>query len=1441
MTLRLKHSTLFLLVNLLSFCSCSFVFSQNTATASATKQGWTHKPFERKAFIENKDQLVTELLSDKKAFSYMIDNGTKILFYNNEVLFYFKKSKLSKEEMVEEGGDSAEEREREMKMQKSEKQFVSMKWLNANPAASIEVSGEQTVDYAYVISKPGLKNYTAHCKGYDKLKIKNMYPGIDVEYFFNEKEGFKYNVYISAGADVSQIKQEYTGAKNIKLINGDIVIKTIKGNIVDHAPITFADGNPNQRVVSSFVLQKNVVSFQVINTGKSLLTIDPWVTPPTMTNAPVDNGVDQYGNSYVTSPQYILEKYSPTGVLISSTDVMNGGASIFGDMLTDSHGSCFFNTVIGSQPRGDASAVDSAGNFLWDSFGINECWRFVLNECTSQVLSLTGYRHSSTGFVRINTETGALNGYTQSGNCCQDPHCGVIDYNGDVYCVVSENGAGTKIYKWTPSNTIATTYPAVGSWGYGTGYVGDGGFAQGYNGMSILGNNLYIYDGATLFKVNKATGAAISQVTVPGGVNKHNGGIYITSCGKIFVGSGTGVYMYDLNFNQIDFKSTTGAVYDLAFNSFNQTISVCGPGHVTELSFVIPPCVFQTQPFIQPSCGGLPNGYIKLNLSGGVPDYTYTWSSNGVPLSQTVDSIGGLAPGTYKCVYADNKCPIPNVDSIVLVVPSVATTANFTFSNVCFPSPIQLTDSSHTSFGTIASWDWKFGDTTTQSQQSPSHVYASDGFYNVQLLVTTSDGCKDSITKSISIFPKPNANFTFTNKCNGTAVPLNSTSTINNPGLINSWNWAFGDNTNGTGSSTTHLYASPGNYDVRLIVTSTNMCSDTVTKQDTVFNNPVAGFSYADVCLGDSMHFISTSTVNSPATISNYLWNFEIGGGTSTLQATAYKYSSSGVYSVTLVITTADGCSDASTAQVKVYAPPVSTFSVNDVCLFDTAVFINASPNPTLDTIGSWTWNYGDGTALNTNVWSPHHLYADTGKYYVNLITRTSILGCADTLQDSILVFPMPIAGFTSVDVCFKDSMYFNDISTVTGSGSVTGWLWNLGDASALSVVQNPVHLYTSNATFPVTLVVTTNNGCKDTVNRNVVVHPNPTASYSTANVCLGSNTSFTDQSTIPPTDTIQFWIWNYGDTTPLNTSPTNSHLYAAAGHDTVQLLVISTFGCKDSVSKISVVNPNPVVSFIGVDSVGCETLCVNFQDQSSILTGANGSWLWGFGDNNSTGTSVNPSYCYNNDSIYSPIYYTVSLTVTSDSGCVTTLTKNNYITVYPKPIANFSVQPNATSIIDPVIAISDLSVGANFWIWNYGDMDTTTSPSPLPHTYADTGAYVISLLVTTNYGCVDSTNRTITVDPNFLFYIPNSFTPNGDGINDTFTGQGIFVKEFEMFIYDRWGNLVFYSNNIARPWNGKVNDGSEIAQQDVYVYSIKVIDYKLLKHFYRGTVTLIR
>jgi gliding motility-associated-like protein len=522
---------------------------------------------------------------------------------------------------------------------------------------------------------------------------------------------------------------------------------------------------------------------------------------------------------------------------------------------------------------------------------------------------------------------------------------------------------------------------------------------------------------------------------------------------------------------------------------------------------------------------------------------------------------------------------------------------------------------------------------------------------------------------------------------------------------------------------------------------------------------------------------------------------------------------------------------------VKTFAPPISSFTFNNACLFDSMMFTNTSLNPTPGTIANWSWNFGDGSPLNTQVWSPSHLYNNSGNYQVTLITHSSNLACADTLQHTITIYHLPLANFGFTNVCLNQGMNFHDSSLIVVD-TISGWSWNFGDATPLIALQNPHHTYSSPGTYNVSLIVTTNHGCKNTVVKSVVVHPLPDVQFSRTNVCDRDSVRFTDLSTIATTDTLQSQKWNFGDGSLLNTNQNPAHLYATAGFDTVKLLVISKFGCLDSTIKTSIINPNPIVNFAALNKIGCAPLCVNFQDSSFITTGHNVQWMWNFGDGNN---GSEPNHCYTNDSVFAPKSFSVTLTVTSDSGCVSAKSKNNYVIVYPKPNAGFRVQPSATTIIDPIISITDLSSGANFWVWNFGDHDTTTKHTPTPHTYADTGTYVITLITSTHYGCVDTAYQTITIEPDFEFFIPNSFSPNDDGVNDTFSGKGIFIKEYEMYIFDRWGNLIFFSDDINNPWDGTANHGIDIAQRDVYVYSMKVTDIKNTSHSYRGSVTLIR
>lgn len=623
--------------------------------------------------------------------------------------------------------------------------------------------------------------------------------------------------------------------------------------------------------------------------------------------------------------------------------------------------------------------------------------------------------------------------------------------------------------------------------------------------------------------------------------------------------------------------------------------------------------------------------------------------------------------------------------------------------------------------------------------------------------------------------------------------------------------------------TTTYLGSAPYTYSWTSVPTgfTSTSANPTVTPTVTTAYSVTATDRYGCLSLSNV-----TITVNSPSTAitANGPTSFCSGGSVDLTAGAASSYSWSngattqtitvnGNGNFTVVSTDGNGCTATSAATaVTLYDNPVAAFNATAVCYQNANQFTDAS------SIGSGNislrnWNYGDGSFSSQQ--SPAHTYATCGVFNVKLVV-TSDNGCKDSISKMTRVYCLPVAGFSFTDVCLNQVMDFNDLSvvpddTVNASApddSVTAWTWYFGDGSALSTAQNASHTYSNSGTYPASLVAISNNGCSDTITKNVYVHPPPVALFNTRNVCDGSIVPFTDLSTVPAPDLIQSWTWDFGDGSPVYNNQSVAHPYSAAGSYTVKLIVVSDFGCIDSITKPVIVHPNPVVIFMASDTAGCDPLCLSFTDQSTVSPGNNSQWTWDTGDGNGLTNSQNFDHCYANQAITTPAYFNVSLTVTSDSGCVTSGTKNNYITVYPNPEAGFIVQPSRTTIINPVISITDASAGVDIWNWNFGDgsaplttgLGFPSVTNPASHTYADTGTYTITLITATQYGCIDSTYHTIIIEPEFTFYIPNAFTPNNDMLNRTFSGKGQYIVEYEMTIFDRWGNLIYKTNDINLP-----------------------------------------
>ena len=399
--------------------------------------------------------------------------------------------------------------------------------------------------------------------------------------------------------------------------------------------------------------------------------------------------------------------------------------------------------------------------------------------------------------------------------------------------------------------------------------------------------------------------------------------------------------------------------------------------------------------------------------------------------------------------------------------------------------------------------------------------------------------------------------------------------------------------------------------------------------------------------------------------------------------------------------------------------------------------------------------------------------------------------------------------------------------ATVSGGTAPYTYDWTPGTGSTSSISVTPA------STQTYTVDITDANGCSASAEVSVTI------GGSTLGVTIDGNTSLCagSSTTICATATGgtggNTYVWEPGgfNAACITVAPGTTTIYTV----TVQDNCGTTVNANITVN----VNPAPAISFSAALYQGCAPLCTQFYNTTTISQGGMAQYEWSFG-NGDTAQIKSPTYCYPGAGTYD-----VSLTVTSDSGCSSTLKKTSIITVYDHPVASFSYTPQGATILSPTVQFTNSSIdayGIAGWVWTFGESGDSISTAENPaHTYADTGMYCAKLVVMDIHGCMDTAIHCLDIGPAFNLYIPSAFTPNGDGMNDVFLAKGDYVKSFEMEIYDRWGMQLFQSNDMAVGWNGTVHGGSTIAQQDTYVYKINVTDTHDNVYSYTGNVTLLK
>jgi gliding motility-associated-like protein len=611
------------------------------------------------------------------------------------------------------------------------------------------------------------------------------------------------------------------------------------------------------------------------------------------------------------------------------------------------------------------------------------------------------------------------------------------------------------------------------------------------------------------------------------------------------------------------------------------------------------------------------------------------------------------------------------------------------------------------------------------------------------------------------------AGFAGVSGCENVPLQLNDSTTVSN-GTLMTWQWDFDDGTTSTDQHPGHTFANPGAYLVTLIATSAEGCSDTIFHEIDVYGAPDINFTSVGSCANSAVSFDNLSTDPFPVV---YDWQFGDGSPAVEAEEGDHVYPAAGIYTVTLTATNAVGCVATMDAPTQLYPPPV----------VDAGADVTICPGAQVSLSGSgattylWNNNITDAVAFTP---------LSEGTYTV---IGTDANGCSNV--DSVHVSfyaPSQVEAGPDIAVCNGEP-----VTLAAGGSSV--YVWDNGVVDGVSFVPAiGSTIYNVQGTDV--------NGCPSSDSLTVLVHPLPI-------VDAGENMTICPQSSVILTASgASSYNWNNGITNGTPFQPITDYVYTVTGTD--------ANGCESS-DSVSVLIETPVAVNFSVDEAeGCVPLDATFTNLSSGGTDC----YWEFSDGSSADGCGEIEHTFEN-----PGCYDVTLTTTTALGCVSDTTLANFVCVYPNPYASFEPSPYYMSEIAPVTAMQNSSAGAVAYEWEFGDGSSSTLENPT-HTYSETVAeYVITLTAISDHGCIATADAVVGVRPELIYYVPNTFTPDGDRFNQEFKPQfssGFDRSTYHLYIFNRWGQLVFESKDVEYGWNGSF--AGEIAQDGTYTWKIE-------------------
>ena len=784
------------------------------------------------------------------------------------------------------------------------------------------------------------------------------------------------------------------------------------------------------------------------------------------------------------------------------------------------------------------------------------------------------------------------------------------------------------------------------------------------------------------------------------------------------------------------------------------------------------------------SCFGAANGAISSNVIGIVtPPLTYSWT----PVATNTPNISNLGPGSYTLLVKDAMGCAYSQTATITQPPSMTVSIN-SIPIKCFGGLTSATVS--VSGGTSPytySWSPVAGATSTLNNMPAG---------NYSVLITDNKGC--TITPTLNLTQPPSMTATI----NITDVSCNSFTNGAASAIVAggtpaySYTWMPG---NFFPSSISNLIA--GNYTltVKDAIGCTKIQTLTVSQPSPFF---IVKAQKDEFCVNADGS--ATVTLTGGTAPYSYSWT-TIPAQTNSVATNL----AAGNY--TCFITDANGCKTQSaftignTSNLNAQITTVINTSCNGGCNGSATAGIIGGGGP-------YTYNWiGIPTGTLANV-----VGLCAGQYTVKV---TDVLGCYTFTNVIISEPPVLTLSVTVPGIICSGA---NGVITSTAGGGTPGYsyFWTPGGLTTGAVTVSPT------VATGYQLTITDSKGCNAVKLFTVNVSAPLSISAGTNSLTVCPNVSTAISVNPIGGNGLYYYTWMPGVLSGQN-------ITVSLQSTTIYTVFISD-GCGTTpISTTVIVNiwPTPVPSFVANTTKGCVPLCVQF---SSTTTGTN-TTHWTFGDFASPVVSPVVNHCYNKAGIY-----TVNMTITDIHGCQTSLIKPNFITVYPKPKADFIYSPDIIDLNSPDAVFKNTSINASQYTWVM-DGNLLSYDSIVPYTFLEAKCYTLKLFVSNETYCSDSTQKILCITEGFNFWAPNAFTPDEDTHNDVFKpkGTGWSSEKYNFQIIDKWGVPVFKTNDINGAWDGKLY-GTD-ATDDVYVWKVFVKDIYDKDHEFDGHVMLIR